>query len=1075
MKHKKSSFCWPRLQPTAVALATLAALVQPAAWAAPLDLSKSPAGATGKAPAPNVILSLDDSGSMRLATGNGDSTSRMVRLKEALLVTFTQNNPDVADGKIRLAWQMFNDCKGFPSSTGRCDYRNDMKILQGRDNDPNSHRGFFLKWVRTMTPGGNTPTNAVMKKAGDYLSKDIADSANPWLTKPGDLSSGYLPCRRSYHILMTDGEWNDHTLVGRRTNQRWVLPDGKVYYPDTDQTRIYNSKKLQPMIGDAAFSYWAQDLQRAIPNQTTPQMRVTAPEVVTGVAYGRTVSVTLDPYWNPKNDPSTWQNMVTYTIGFGDAANMQGKRPRWDSVSNDMFSTDTSRSDYVALITGAKTWAQGFDTESDMWHIALNSRGRFIPARTAQDLKKAFGTILTQIAVENVQPLSGFVATSASYSRDGVEFFHTGYDTGKNWKGYVSAQKLSTDGNLQGRGAWNGKTTADILDALADNLMVSSRLIFTHNGARPTTFEWNNLSDSQKTALRTVRTQVASEQVAQQRLNYIRGVRAGEGTTFRKRSSRQGDIVNSALWYTGAPAASHAFGDYATFADRRDGRDAMIYVGGNDGMFHGFSAKTGMEKMAYIPLGVYPKLALLTHQDYDLNHQYYVDGSPLVADVLIGRDWRSLAIGTLAGGGKGYFILDVTDPSAFSATNAAAIVKKDLTDGSNADIGHIYGEPLTEEGNPQMPVQVVRTNDNRWAYLTGNGVNSANERPVLVVQYLDGAGEIKLIAAATSGENAQGNGLSTPRPLDVNGDGKVDFVYAGDLRGNLWKFDLSSADAGNWGVAKFGGAAQPMFVATDASNRRQPITSAPLVRANDAVGGLMVAFGTGRLMTDGDRSDAAGQTFYALLDKTRYAKEGDGVKIDTGVDNPAVTGRSQLKSRVFNTNSTSGSGTSRDIKFWAQASSGNDEVQYQSSDRGWYFDLPESRERVIQSPEFFDGSKIIELKSMVPSNTSSGASGGEESCGGSVGTSQGYRTLINIETGYGPASNVMDVNGDGKFNSDDLLVNNKIASRSTASTVELKVRGQGVQKRVIGADGKGPEYDTDGSRVLLRPNWRQLQ
>ena len=64
MKHKKSSFCWPRLQPTAVALATLAALVQPAAWAAPLDLSKSPAGAPGKAPAPNVILSLDDSGSM---------------------------------------------------------------------------------------------------------------------------------------------------------------------------------------------------------------------------------------------------------------------------------------------------------------------------------------------------------------------------------------------------------------------------------------------------------------------------------------------------------------------------------------------------------------------------------------------------------------------------------------------------------------------------------------------------------------------------------------------------------------------------------------------------------------------------------------------------------------------------------------------------------------------------------------------------------------------------------------------------------------------------------------------------
>ena len=1068
MKHKKSSFCWPRLQPTAVALATLAALAQPAAWAAPLDLSKSPAGVISKAPAPNVILSLDDSGSM-----NG---SRIAALKDALLAVFTENNPDVADGKIRLAWQGFNRCVGIPSGQYGCDGRNGMQSFKGRDNDIHTPIGFFRHWVKkSLRAGDMTPTNAVMKRVGDYLSLRTSDPRNPWASQVGGKRE-FLSCRRSYHILMTDGEWNDRTLIARQTGFTRTLPDGQVYRRPSPQTNIYDSGYPyydHPMLGDAAFYYWATDLQPNIPNETTPQMRVTAPEVVSGVVNGRTVSVTLDPYWNPKNDPSTWQNMVTYTIGFGEAADMRGKSPRWDSVDDNMFSTNTSRSDYVALVTGAKRWADRFDVVSDMWHVALNGRGRFIPARTAQDLKKAFSTIITEISLANVQLLTGFTATSASYSRNGTEFFHTGYDTGKNWMGYVSAAQLSTDGNLQGRGPWNGKTTADILDALDDNLMINNRLIFTHNGTRPTTFAWNNLSDSQKMALRTVRTQVASEQVAQQRLNYIRGVRTGEGTTFRARGSRQGDIVNSALWYAGAPAASYAFGDYATFAGKSPSRDAMIYVGGNDGMFHGFSAKTGMEKIAYIPQGVYPKLALLTQQDYDLNHQYYVDGSPLVADVLMGSEWRSLAIGTLAGGGKGYFILDVTDPSAFSATNAAAIVKKDLTDGSNADIGHIYGEPLTEEGNPQMPVQVVRTNDNRWAYLTGNGVNSANERPVLVVQYLDGAGEIKLIAAATSGENAQGNGLSTPRPLDVNGDGKVDFVYAGDLRGNLWKFDLSSADAGNWGVAKFGGAARPMFVATDASNRRQPITSAPLVRANDAVGGLMVAFGTGRMMTDGDRSDAAGQTFYALLDKTRYAKEGDGVKIDTGVDNPAVTGRSQLKGRVFNTNSTSGSGMSRDVKFWAQASTGNDEVQYQNSDRGWYFDLPESGERVIQSPEFFDGSKIIELKSMAPPSAATGRS--EESCTSKAEAALGYRTLINIETGYGPLSNVMDVNGDGKFSNDDLLVNNKIASRSTASAVELKVKGQDVQKRVIGADGKGPELDTGGSRVLLRPNWRQLQ
>ena len=131
------------------------------------------------------------------------------------------------------------------------------------------------------------------------------------------------------------------------------------------------------------------------------------------------------------------------------------------------------------------------------------------------------------------------------------------------------------------------------------------------------------------------------------------------------------------------------------------------------------------------------------------------------------------------------------------------------------------------------------------------------------------------INAASTGAESSANGLSTPRLLDVNGDGTVDFVYAGDLRGNIWKFDVSNVDASNWKVAfSTAGctACTPFYTAVEKANtaNRQPITSAPNLRPNVTVGGFMVVFGTGRNVTEGDRTDVTVQTLYSILDNTRY-------------------------------------------------------------------------------------------------------------------------------------------------------------------------------------------------------------
>lgn len=1132
----------------AAAATALGTLVSLPAFAQELPLVQYPAGTASRAPAPNLILTLDDSGSMTARDGGPNGMTRNQALRNALADTFSSSNPDVADGRIRLAWQMLNNCVGFPSRSGGCNNQNLMRPLEGADNDTSTHRGRFLAWASQIPANGWTPVHGAFQAAGQYLQR--TDSENPWLNKPGDSTSGFLPCRRSYQILMTDGGWNAANGFNtssisplRADRTETTFPDNKKYTPQTAQTNIYTNAntnnfilqdwrwngrttvwvndRIGPTISDLAFFFWSRDLQPSIPNEAHPLMRVTVNEEHTFANR----SVSLEPYWNPKNDPSIWQNMITYTIGFGDAASFNDLR--WDTTTDDMYSTDVTLSDYSALITGARTWSLygtrsasgsygGQQNRSDMWHAAINGRGRFIPARNASDLRRAFSTILSQIAADNTKPITSFTASSASFSRNGTNFYNSGYDAGQNWRGYVAAQKLSSSGSLLPDMVWGttgsparAKTTADLLDERTD--IATGRLILTSytdhtNPANPRlsagTFLWNALKPQQKLDLQALGSTTASAAIGKDRLDYLRGDRSKEGGTngFRTRTSRQGDIVNSTLWYAEGPASDYAFGNYPAFAHRMRGRTPMIYVGGNDGMLHGFSATSGQELIAYVPQGVYKNLSRLTSSQFDTSHHYFVDGSPFVGDVQTGgarNPWRSYLVGTLAAGGKGYFVLDVTNPGgtiaagsdnppAFNAANANQLVVLDKTDGVDPDIGHIFGEPLTEEGNPQRPLQITQVNDGsangRWALITGNGINSTNGQPVLIVQYLDGANKETIkIPAATTGPEATGNGLSTPRPLDVNGDGKVDFVYAGDLRGNLWKFDLSSNNASQWKVASFGGTQRPLFTAVSAAGARQPITSAPLIKPNGSVGGLMVAFGTGRNVTENDRTDTAAQSFYAVLDQTRYKPAGNNVEIDSTQPNPAVTDRTSLVSRTYTATSVAGTGSATGLQFWGQEQSSgstNAPVEYAGSNakRGWYFDLPESGERVLRSNEFYDGSRLIEIKSIIPA---SGGSTAEESCESNPKSARGFRTLINIETGNAPGLNVMDVNGDRLFNAvHDNVSTGIVASRSTAAPVEIGSAGRNVNIRYSGgAAGKLPET-VELRRlpiVMLRPSWRQLQ
>ncbi|MCZ6668366.1 MAG: PilC/PilY family type IV pilus protein, partial [Gammaproteobacteria bacterium] len=107
-----------------------------------------------------------------------------------------------------------------------------------------------------------------------------------------------------------------------------------------------------------------------------------------------------------------------------------------------------------------------------------------------------------------------------------------------------------------------------------------------------------------------------------------------------------------------------------------------------------------------------------------------------------------------------------------------------------------------------------------------------------------------------SGSTGSPNGLSAPALVDTDNDGRADLAYAGDIDGDLWKFDLTDATASNWNTAYklFDGPAT------------QPITTAPDVTTHP-VSGLLVMYGTGRLYTADDITNTDTQALYGIWDK----------------------------------------------------------------------------------------------------------------------------------------------------------------------------------------------------------------
>lgn len=1172
------------ISPSKITLAILALSVSLSASSDELPFATYPAGSAHQPPIPNVILTVDDSGSMAWddagVSTNTSSLQRITKLKNGLNNVLV--NTSEFNGRFRLAWQSMWRCNNIPSTQAAC------KGLNGMGEFIGGHKTAFKDWVTTLTASGGTPSHTMVWNAGEYLKTTGADS--PWNATPGVSDTKPLTCRRSYHIFMTDGGWNTYLpdtsytsfsfwdnmqtsktdrVIRNADGTTKTLPDGTSYSTASNQTLAYrdtfgtdtttsgsgSSKKTfaYPTLADMSFHYWANDLQPGILNEIPFEPKRSTNETFRSTDNSKTV--TLTPYWNPRNDPANWQHMATYTIGYGSRASNW-----WNYGTNPQFTGGMYGAGLADLITGAKTWKdpitlnkpsngpsnvawEDYQRPEELWHMAINGRGKFYPVATGDELQTAFRDIFSSIVADNTSPITSFASNSSTNIRTDIGEFISGY-AAKNWTGYVRSDSIATGTDIRSANVLWGVhsdrkepfdrvTTADKLDDLSEANIVN-RVILTANDTLANTtpqaagvsFEWvtaneSRLSNAQKTAIQAGGTTT----VGQNRLNFLRGNRTLESDTvttgFRVRGSRQGDIVNSNVWFVGAPSSNYSLSGYSAFSTKYRKRVPMIYVGGNDGMLHGFSAVDGSEKIAYVPKGVIRNLPALSGQTYE--HKYYVDGSPFTGDVnwvktlppsggtiteTKENDWRTLLVGSLGAGGKGYFVLDVTNPgtvpdtqnpgatitSNFNTASAQSLVvldntwhRDDVVPASKADqladIGYIFAPPVVDDDNAFKSAQIMQMNNGKWAAVMGNGYNSKNERPVLLIQYLDKASNdfsLKTIVAtggATIGANVTQNGLSSPRLVDLNSDGTPDIVYAGDLKGNLWKFDISSASDNEWGVS-FNGS--PLFSAVHTigqSSTQQPITTVPIARANDRtmkktvagkettvkVGGMMVAFGTGQSLTLADRTDEAGQAFYSVLDNTLYKLVDGKIKIDTAAATPSVVSRkSDLVEQTLTGNIVPGEGISSKFAFYNLTNNATDF----STKKGWFFTFPVTKERLLKNPSFYDGSNVLALFSQVPANGSNMA---EETCAPAPQAEQQFFTLINIMDGVPPHPQLMDSNGDGIFNSLDKGVSRMSLPPGAISVA--KTRG-----KIILSGGNGDRAELSAMpESSLRPSWRQVR
>jgi type IV pilus assembly protein PilY1 len=944
--------------------------------------------------------------------------------------------------------------------------------LSALQNFTSETREQFVDWIYSLRVGKINDSNYL--DVAYYQVAGLLGTEAPYRDIPDDSVIENNPeraCRKNFQLMFVDAPASHRSGFRKYLSSLYItnnfdgtnlsLPSNEYgitqYSPEANNMEPYEDSNAG-FFADSSFAFWARDLRPELANKV-PASIINKTRDMDGDG-----DITnYDIFWNPENDPANWQHLTTYTISLGSETTLDPET-EYDQMIREGFGGSYN------VLTSSNIPEIFF--EDDFWHAAVNSRGKYFNTINQESLQEAFEDVVSSVIRDSGPSSASAGSVNSGAITTDSKIYQARFDS-SDWTGELIAYSIATgqedspcDKQIGELCAWVWEASVEL-----EKITAASRAIFTlaeEDDTEGVIFVWDELTTGQKLALISDDEKADSAlsdadrtTLARNRLTYLRGdatYAMQNGGPFRERLKKLGDIINSSPLYVGAPqrlfpdefdADDSGSKNYSDFMAQQANRTKMVYVGANDGMLHAFDANTGVEKFAYVPNAVFPNLIKLTDPNYA--HANYVDGPLSEGDVFFDGAWHSVLVGGMGLGAQGFYALDITNPESVtpSATQARKLALWEFTDKNDPDLGYTYGKPAI--------VRVQRSTDatSYWAAVVGNGYNntagySSATGPTACTDILDGSANINTPCYDSASGDAvmyainmgsgdfdkistewgsdrdpwfpdnvtarRPNGLAAPVVVDLDNDYIGDFAYAGDLHGNLWKFNLKTME-----VAFTDGSNNPvpLFSAKNADGRAQPITQPVAVIRHPTGVGVLVLFGTGSYLGQSDAINTDVQTFYAIWDDgvTHEGSEANSVGFVRG-DNSSL-----LKQEIVTTDTSSIAGVDmRIVSNWT--------INWETH-KGWYIDLPESGERVHQATQVRDN-RLIFL-SLTPFDDPCAAGGNS------------WVMALDAADGSRLGDSAFDTNRDGYFGSGDLVtVTNADGSTETLPASGLRYDSAGI-------------------------------
>ncbi len=793
--------------------------------------------------------------------------------------------------KYRIGLFFINSIESGHSFSPR---NHDLEIAGFTGNTAGTHRATWFDRLYATRSGGSTPLRRSLSRMGRMYAGQI---------------SGWDPvqysCQRNYTILSTDGYWNDTVTPKKIDGTNIGDQDSTADAPEKDKFSAENT------LADVAYYYYHTDLRPG---------SCASPDVCTNNVPG--VGQEKDG-----DDFAQHQHMTTFTVGFGVNGSLTYTTGYKTSMTGDFYDITQSTKHWPHPTDGSNDDANKID---DLWHAAVNGHGTYLSAKDPETLSDGLTSALNAIksatgsgaaaATSNLQPTPGdnaiYIATYRTVHWDGeLNAYSVNLKDGviastPTWEASpLLNARIGTSGDSDTRTIYTADGTTRTLFKAGAGGLTAAQLAYFDNTKLPQYSDWD--ADMKADATPSLLVDYLRGQDRHEDLDRGKGYGAYH-RLYRDREFVLGDIIHAQPIYVKAPPYNFTDSGYFAFKSGNLNRAGTVYAASNDGMLHAFDAETGEERWAYVPPLVLPEMWRLasTSYGYGDNHRYFLDGPLTMADAVINGGWKTVLIGALGKGGRGYYALDVTDPAdprplwTFSADN-------------DPNVGYSFGIPI-----------VTKLADGTWVALVTSGYNNVPEGAkyasadgvgrLFVLKLSDGTVMKTISTGAGSVADPSGLARINIRVHDFSTNNTALAAYGGDLLGNMWRFDLEAGTATK--LASFG------------SNK--PIMAAPEVA--EISGTKVVYFGTGRYLGTSDLEDSSTQSIYAVKD--------DG--------STTLTGTSNLIRQTLTTSDDIRSVTKHAVN-WGD-----------SAVFGWYIDLPDARERIALDLQLYAGTLVA--TSVVP-------------------------------------------------------------------------------------------------------------